>query len=221
VGAGSVTRVNATRRLDYPEHVPPRRRASDDHVPEANAANAREAAAAAGKGRPTPKRREAEAAHRRPLVPTRAQGARGNKANKAKERARREREYQAMLTGEERYLPLRDKGPVRRWVRDYVDARRNPGEYFLPVSLVIVLASLFTAGNPVYGLLIIAVLYLIVLITVIDAFLLGNRIRKRLIAKFGADKLPRGIRMYGVMRAFQMRRTRLPKPQVKRGEYPR
>lgn len=198
--------------------MPPRKRASDDHA-EATAAEEREAAAiAAGKGRPTPKRREAEAARRRPLVPARQPR---NRVNKEKERARREREYQAMLTGEERYLPLRDKGPVRRWVRDYVDARRNPGEYFLPVSLVIVLASFFTAGNPLWGLAIIAVLYLVVLITVIDAFLLGNRMRKRLIAKFGADKLPRGIRMYGVMRAFQMRRMRLPKPQVKRGEYPR
>ena len=199
--------------------MPPRKRAPDD-VPEVNAAHAEEAAAAR-KGRPTPKRKVAEEARRRPLVPARAQGVRGNKANKAKERARREREYQAMLTGEERYLPLRDKGPVRRWVRDYVDARRNPGEYFLPVSLVIVLASLFTTGNPVYGLALIAVLYLVVLTAVVDAFLLGARIRKRVTAKFGADKLPRGIRMYGVMRAFQMRRTRLPKPQVKRGEYPR
>ena len=199
--------------------MPPRKRAPDD-VPEVNAAHAEEAAAAR-KGRPTPKRKVAEEARRRPLVPARAQGVRGNKANKAKERARREREYQAMLTGEELYLPLRDKGPVRRWVRDYVDARRNPGEYFLPVSLVIVLASLFTTGNPVYGLALIAVLYLVVLTAVVDAFLLGARIRKRVTAKFGADKLPRGIRMYGVMRAFQMRRTRLPKPQVKRGEYPR
>ena len=126
-----------------------------------------------------------------------------------------------MLTGDERHLPLRDKGPVRRWVRDYVDARRNPGEYFLPVSLVIVLASLFTAGDPLLGLAIIAVLYLVVFVTIIDAYLLGRRIRKLATAKFGADKLPRGIRMYGIMRAFQIRRTRLPKPQVKRGEYPR
>lgn len=201
--------------------MPLRKRASDEVVPELNAAHAEEAAAEARKGRPTPTRKAAEAAHRRPLVPARSQGAKGKKADKAKERARREREYQAMLTGDERNLPLRDKGPVRRWVRDYVDARRNPGEYFLPVSLVIVFGSLLTSGNALYGLLIIAVLYLVVLLTVIDAFLLGNRIRKQATAKFGAEKIPRGIRMYGVMRAFQMRRTRLPKPQVKRGEYPR
>ena len=126
-----------------------------------------------------------------------------------------------MLTGDERHLPARDKGPVRRWVRDFVDARRNLGEYFLPVSITFVLMTFFTVGNTAVGLLIMGVLYLLVFITVADAIVLSFRLKKRLAAKFDAAKIPRGIRMYGVLRAFQLRRTRLPKPQVKRGEYPR
>lgn len=196
--------------------MPPRDRASDDPAPEAT--SAQKAAAPARKGRPTPKRKEAEQAHRRPLVPD-SGGDRS--ARKAKAKARRELEYKAMMTGDDRHLPLRDRGPVRRWVRDYVDARHNPSEYFLPVSLVIVVASLFTTDSPLLALILIGLLYLVLFVTITDAVLLNARIRKRLVAKFGEEKIPRGIRMYGTMRAFQMRRTRLPRPQVKRGEYPR
>jgi hypothetical protein len=195
--------------------VPPRDRTPDD--PAAEAAPDR-AAAPARKGRPTPKRREAEQARRRPLVPDRSTD---RKTQRAQTKARREREYQAMMTGDDRHLPLRDKGPVRRFARDYVDARHSPGEYFLPVSLVIVILTFLTASSPALGLALIGLLYLVVFITVGDAIVLGNRLRKRLIAKFGAEKIPRGIRMYAIMRAFQIRRTRLPKPQVKRGEFPR
>jgi len=108
--------------------VPPRDRASDDPAPEADpdARKARPASPPARKGRPTPKRREAEQARRRPLVPD---GRGDRKALKAQAKVRREREYQAMITGDDRNLPPRDKGPVRRWVRDYVDARHNAGEY--------------------------------------------------------------------------------------------
>jgi len=205
-------------------HVPPRKRASDDSAAEPDASPSRDDAAPR-KGRPTPKRREAEAARHRPLVPDPKRSSQARKADsqaaKARQKAIREREYQAMLTGDERHLPARDKGPVRRWTRDYVDARRNPGEYFLPVSIVVVMATFFTASDPALALIVILVLYLVVIITVADAILLGIRLRKRLITKFGEDKVPRGIRMYGILRAFQMRRTRLPKPQVKRGEFPR
>lgn len=169
-----------------------------------------------GKGRPTPKRSEAEAARKRPLVPADRKVVARSQRAAAKEA--RDREFQAMQTGDERYLPARDKGPVRRWVRDLVDARRNLGEYFLPISIALVLATFLTQGNLQAGLVVIGILYTVVLVTVVDGFLLARRIKKGVTAKFGT--VPRGVLMYGVLRAYQIRRSRLPRPQVTRGQFP-
>ena len=168
------------------------------------------------KNRPTPKRREQEAARKRPLVVADRKA-----AKREEQRGRREasaRMRQAMLTGDEAHLPARDKGPERRFIRDYVDARWNVGEFMLPVMLV-VLALSFVRQS--WALLIVFVaVYGVLLVAVVDAVLMWRKVKKRLVAKFGADHLPRGAAMYAVMRAFQMRRSRMPKPQVARGQYP-
>lgn len=184
---------------------------SGDEQPTA-AADARNA----GKGRPTPKRSEAEAARRRPLVP--ADRKRAVKADREAARKQRDLEYQALRTGDEKNLPYRDRGPVKRWVRDVVDARRNLGELFLPVAIVLVFANLIFARNVQAGLIVIGVLYAFVIATIVDALVLSRRLRRGLTAKFG--EVPRGAVMYGVLRAFQIRRTRLPKPKVERGQAP-
>lgn len=218
--------VHATWTLDYPGTVFSRHRSTADDAAEQPTAEAapepvtRSGAGhtAAGKGRPTPRRTQAQAARRRPLVPADRKAA--AKSQRAAAKRARDREYQAMRTGDERYLPARDKGPVRRWVRDYVDARRNLGEYFLPISIIMLLSTVVTTQNPTVGVVVILALYLVVIATVVDAFWLSRVLKKKLNARFGEDKVPRGTLMYGVLRAFQMRRTRLPKPQVSRGEYP-
>lgn len=169
-----------------------------------------------GKGRPTPKRSESEAARRRPLVPADRKGA--AKADREAARKQRDLEYQALRTGDEKNLPYRDRGPVKRWVRDVVDSRRNLGELFLPVAIVLVFANLIFARNVQAGLIVIGVLYAFVIATIVDALVLSRRLRRGLTAKFG--EVPRGAVMYGVLRAFQIRRTRLPKPKVERGKTP-
>lgn len=169
-----------------------------------------------GKGRPTPKRRTAQQANKRPLVPADRRAA--YKASKAKQREQRARMNQAMLTGDERYLPARDRGPVRRYVRDVVDARFNLAEYFLPASLLIVLVVLFAGDRPAFALAAILAIYVFVLAAIVDAVILGRSVKRRVEAKFG--EVPRGTRMYAAMRAFQMRRTRMPRPMVKRGQRP-
>ncbi len=172
-----------------------------------------------GKGRPTPKRKVAEAANRRPLVPTDRKAA--AKEARAAQRVERDRQYAAMQTGDERYLPAKDKGPVRRYVRTYVDARWSLGELFLPVAIVMLLANmLLTTWNPNIAFLGLALLYLFIIAMVVDVVIMWRRLRKRLIAKFGPDAIQRGLMMYAVTRVFQIRRARLPKPQVKHGEYP-
>jgi Flp pilus assembly protein TadB len=168
------------------------------------------------KNRPTPKRREQEAARKRPLVTTDRKAAKRDAQLKRREASARMR--QAMVTGDEANLPARDKGPERRFIRDYVDARWNVGEFMLPVMLV-VLALSFVRQSWALLIVFIAV-YGVLLVAVVDAVLMWRRLKKRLVAKFGAERLPRGGAMYAVMRAFQMRRSRMPKPQVQRGQYP-
>lgn len=211
----------ARSRLDYPGSVFSRNKpgaTSPAPDPVDAAAEIEEAGApAAGKGRPTPKRKVAEAANKRPLVPNDRRAA--AKAAREKQRELRDRQYQAMQTGDERYLPPRDKGPVKRYVRDHVDARWNLGEFFLPVALVFIVMSLLTAQNPNLAFITVMALYAIVLLTIVDAFIMWRGLRKRLIRKFG--EVPKGTVMYAVMRAFQLRRARLPKPTHKKhGVYP-
>lgn len=169
-----------------------------------------------GKGVPTPSRREQEAARKRPLVPTdRKEAAR---AARAKQAEAREKARIGMAAGDDRYLTARDRGPQRRYVRDYVDARFSIGEFLIPVMLiVIVLTFLPWPAMQVYGLF---ALWGFFLIAVIDCFVLGFMVRRRVGDKFGKTKVERGLRWYAAMRALQLRVMRLPKPQVKRGQYP-
>lgn len=173
------------------------------------------------KGRPTPKRKDVEAANKRPLVPNDRGAAR--RAQREKFSSARREQQQAMLSGAEDKMPLQHRGPARRYMRDYVDARWSPGELFLPAAILIILVLL--AGNlfPAFIELIVTgilVAYLFVLLAIVDAVILAVRVRKKAREKFGADKLGRGPLMYVVFRAFYLRRMRLPRPVVKRGQFP-
>jgi hypothetical protein len=181
----------------------------------------------AGKGRPTPSRKESEAANRRPLVPTDRKVA-GKDARSAA-RTQRDREYQAMQKGDIAHMPAQHRGPVRTYVRDWVDARRSLGEYFLPVVLgLFVLAAVLTgplAKQGANGALAVFVLYILVYVylvaSVIDTFLIWRKVRAQLAAKFGADTArSRGLAMYAISRIFMFRRIRMPKARIKHGEYP-
>lgn len=169
------------------------------------------------KGRPTPKRKEAEAARKRPLVPEDRKTA--AKAQRAAAKEQRDREYRAMQVGDEKHMPRRDRGPLKRYVRDYVDARFSLGEFFLPIAAVCLVFQLaFANANVVISIVSLFLLYLYVIAAVIDGAVMWFRLKRRIIAKF--DAVPRGTLMYAITRAFQFRRSRLPKPQVKRRAYP-
>jgi hypothetical protein len=174
------------------------------------------AAREGAKNRPTPKRRDQEAARKRPLVVTDRKAARD--ADRLKRREAQLKQRQAMVTGDDAHLPARDKGPVRRFIRDYVDARRNLGEYMLPV-MVVVLALSFVRSPYVFVVVSVGV-YGLLAAAALDAWLMWRRLRKVLVEKFGADKVGRGLAMYAVMRGFQIRRSRMPRPMVERGQFP-
>lgn len=125
---------------------------------------------------------------------------------------------QALITGDERHLPAAHKGPVKRYIRDSIDARRMLGEYFFPLTIVIIVA-LFMVNNlaPEAAMLVIITLYVVVLLALAHSIWISFKIKKELTEKFGPV---RGTHMYAVARSMQLRRMRLPKPQVKRGEFP-
>ena len=168
-----------------------------------------------GKGQATPSRKQQEALNRRPLVPDdrklAAKQARG-KAAEARERARI-----GMAAGDEKYLPLRDRGLQKRFVRDFVDARFNVGEFMIPVMFLVILLSVFPDPSvQTYGFL---ALWAFVIVAIVDCVILGFIVTRKLKNKFGAEKAER-VRWYAAMRALQLRVLRLPKPQVKRGHHP-
>ncbi|WP_295017769.1 DUF3043 domain-containing protein [uncultured Micrococcus sp.] len=167
-----------------------------------------------GKNAPTPRRKDQEAARRRTLVPEDRKAAR--RAEREAAAQERMRQRHALETGDERNLPARDRGPQKRFVRDYVDARTGIGEWLMPVVLLYVVA-MFIPGAQVQLVLMIS-LYVLVALVIAESFYLSRQIRKRLTGKFGAAEPGTGF--YGVMRALQFRRLRLPKPQVKRGQFP-
>lgn len=170
---------------------------------------------AAGKGRPTPSRAEQEAARRRPLV---ADTKEARAAAKAQLREQRERAQAGMAAGDDRYLPPRDKGPQRRWVRDYVDAGWHLSEWVMALMVVVILIAL--VPDPTFSAYAFIGLWAYIVFAVVDMILLGNRVKRKAKAKFGEERVERGLGWYAAMRALQMRFMRLPKPQVKRGEYP-
>ena len=193
-----------------------RKKTPDDSTPSAVTYAERPGA----KNRPTPSRREQESANKRPLVPKDRKVAAGQSRDAS--RAARARQRAALLSGDESALPARDKGPVKRFIRDTVDARFNIGEFMLPIMflvLALTFAPILLKSSPnaatLAQVLVVYLVYGLVLAGALDAFLMWRRIKAKVVAKFG-EAPPRGSAMYAVMRAFQMRRSRLPRPQVDR-----
>ncbi|MCW2854134.1 MAG: integral rane protein [Nocardioides sp.] len=167
-----------------------------------------------GKGRPTPTRKEAEAAAKaRAKVPrTRKELA------QAQRQARMESSQQvrsAMKTGDERYLMPRDKGPVRRFIRDYVDARFSIVELMIP--LLIVTMVLGYSGNPDLRSMGNTLLLGTLLLVIVDLLLLRRRVRREIVRRFPGEPL-KGTTYYTVTRAMQMKFMRMPKSKVKIGQ---
>jgi hypothetical protein len=184
-----------------------------------------------GKGRPTPKRSQAEANRYRSITGSTTSG-RGRPAaatpgrkltpeekTKARAQARsdRERQMQAMRRGEEWALPVRDRGPIKQLARDYVDAHRRPSEFYMYALIVLVIALVGGKSSHAISSYMQFVLVAIIVVIGIDAIFL-----RRTITRLAAERLPgestRGLAVYAIMRALQLRRFRTPTPRVKPGD---
>lgn len=137
------------------------------------------------------------------------------KLAKQKLRERENREYEAMRTGDLNNMPKAERLPWRIYTRDYIDARFNIGEYFIPVALVMLVASvIFTVifPSPLVSIIIMTLLYLYLFAIVIDEVVMWRKLKKLLIAKYGEQSVARGMRTgsYAWSRSIQFRRWRLP-----------
>ncbi len=167
-----------------------------------------------GKGRPTPSRKEAEAAAKARAKPPRTR--RGQvAAQRAIKGESSQRVRQGMRNGEEKYLLARDKGPVRRFIRDFVDSRFSFIELIIP--LLVVTMVLGYSGNDALASFGNAILFGSILLVILDMLMLRFRLRRQLGARF-PDEPVKGTTYYAVTRAMQMKFMRLPKPQVKIGQ---
>lgn len=163
------------------------------------------------KGRPTPTRKEAEAAAR-----ARAKATLDPKASRKQQRQFQMEKSrtirQGIKAGDERYLPARDRGPVRRFVRDYVDHRLCMAEFAMPLllaSLLLSASGLVPAGNGIMNATLIVV--------ALDSVFLRFRLQRELKRRFPDESLKRTT-LYAFMRSLQLRFMRLPKAQVKLGQ---
>jgi hypothetical protein len=167
-----------------------------------------------GKGAPTPKRREAEAAAKaKAKVPrTRKELSAARRSARASSSARMR---EAMKTGEERYLPARDQGVVRRFIRDFVDSRLSFLDLLLPIMLVSL--ALGWSGDvrlrAFSNYLVVSTLILVV----VEVVRLRFRLRRELGRRF-PDESTKGTTYYAAMRSLQLKPLRMPRAQVKIGQ---
>jgi hypothetical protein len=177
----------------------------------------------AAKGKATPKRREAQGRRSGPIPPPpRTQREafkrmRGNKESKEDRRAAATERRQRMMAGEDKYLLPRDRGPVKAYIRDLVDARRNLLGLFMPLA-ILVFVALLTPSLAVQRYATLATTFMLIAM-VIEGLVLGRLVTKKVRAKFPTEPIKGlSIGWYSFIRASQLRKLRVPKPRVKPGE---
>ncbi|ALE83252.1 CblZ, a non-orthologous displasment for Alpha-ribazole-5'-phosphate phosphatase [Pseudonocardia sp. Ae406_Ps2] len=176
-----------------------------------------------GKGRATPKRRDAEGRRRGPAPPPprtqreAAKLARATRPSKDERRAKALERRKRMDAGDDRVLLPRDRGKVRAYVRDIVDSRPHVIGLFLPLAALVLVAALIQ--NPMIQQYVTLFTFLMLIVMVVEGTLLGMQVLKKARAKFPDEEIKGlGTGWYAFSRATQPRRMRVPKPRVKRGD---
>ncbi len=167
-----------------------------------------------GKGRPTPKRRDAEARNRQPITAPkdRKEAYRQVRERQAKDRAKAR---EGMAKGDSKYLPKRDQGPVKKLARDYVDSRHTIGSNFMVMMVAVLVVSMLP--YPWAKLMGFFAMPLMIIVVVVEGLVLSRGVKK-LAAERLPDESTAGITMYAAMRSMQMRRMRMPQARLKPGQ---
>lgn len=169
------------------------------------------------KGRPTPKRREAEQARKEALKgPSDRKSVR--KAERERMRQDRARARQAMLDGDPKALPARDQGPVKQFVRDFVDSRRSLGEIFVPAAIIVLVLGM--TPSPEIRATVMMLWMVLLVVAVIENLVLVLRLRKAVGSRWPEPESRKGIAFYSIMRNLQIRKLRIPPPRVGPGGKP-
>jgi Protein of unknown function (DUF3043) len=169
-----------------------------------------------GKGRPTPKRNVAQGRRPGPPPPPPTTRKEAYKRMRATQAARRTESRAGMARGDDSYLPARDRGPVRKLVRDVVDSRRNVGSWFL------VIAGVALVGTLVPSLVVRAyasyVLFGFFLILIVDSVILSRKVKAKVAERFPDGNVKtKGVVWYAISRSTMIRKWRFPKPEVPLG----
>lgn len=170
-----------------------------------------------GKGRPTPTRKEAEQA-RKEALRSAGDPRSARRAARARERQARMENRAALLAGDENRLPLRDRGPVRRFTRDFVDSRFTLAEYFIFIALAVLILGFIP--NQIVQSIVSFAWFLLIAIILVDSTILVLKLKSQLKERFPDKAERRGATFYAILRTLQLRRLRLPPPKVKRGGEP-
>jgi hypothetical protein len=172
-------------------------------------AKAAKAAVAPTKGRPTPSRRDAEAARKQRLGVLPSDPKQAKRAEREAQRAAFDRSRQALKSGDERHYPARDRGPARAFIRDYVDGRLRLLELMMP--LVILSWLTLITGRSTVIVMGELVMEVVVVIGLVLGVLLTFRVKRAVAAQFGPEDA-RGSGFYAFTRALMPRFMRQPKP---------
>jgi hypothetical protein len=166
------------------------------------------------KGRPTPKRSEAEKRRRQPYsAPSDRKAA--SQQGRDRDRASRARKMEAMRRGEDWALPRKDQGPVKALARDVVDSRRGISEYYL-YAIAGLIVLLFLPG--LRGSIFVNLIILVVLFVIIgEGWYVSRRVQRLARERFPGEST-KGVGMYTALRGTQIRKMRVPAPRVNRGD---
>jgi Protein of unknown function (DUF3043) len=189
----------------------PQQAASND---EADYAQSARSGLTPKKAGPTPKRSAAEANRRAPYrAPADRKSA--SREGKQRDRTERARRAEALQRGEEWAIPAKDRGPVRSLARDVVDSRHGLSEYYL-IAVIPIFALLFLHVGDLQ-LIADGIVILILIVVIGEGYYVGRKVERLAKERF-PGKSTRGVKLYSALRSTQMRRLRMPKPRLNRGD---
>ena len=174
------------------------------------------------KGRPTPKRRDATGARRGPMPPpprTQREASKRNAVTKEERKVLAAERRRGQASGDPRHMLPKDKGPVRKLIRDEVDSHRHVLGLFMPIVVVLLVVTVALSSNPytqAYGS---PALLALLVIMLGEGLFMSRRVIKKVRAAYpDAPDRSMSIGWYAMQRAMTIRKLRLPKPMLKPGQ---